>query len=61
MSSLRRLAAFLGPTLAGTAIGVNESAPDYGPAVLGFFVGSGIGLTLTAFVPRDPAGTRQHE
>jgi hypothetical protein len=57
MSSMRHVAAFFGPMLAGTAIGVN-AAPDYGPAVLGFFVGTGIGVTLTAFVPRGPEGSR---
>lgn len=57
MSSLRHFAAFFGPTLAGTAIGVNESAPDYGPTVLGFFVGAGVGLTLAAFVPASRPGT----
>lgn len=61
MPSLRRLAAFCGPTLAGTAIGFYGSA-DYGPVVLGLVVGAGVGLTLSAFVPGDePRDGRRHE
>jgi hypothetical protein len=49
--SIRQSLAVLGPLLAGTAIGINASAVGYGNAVLGAFVGLGVGVTLAAFVP----------
>lgn len=47
----RQVLAVLGPLLAGTAIGINESSVGYGNAVLGVVVGLGVGLALAAFAP----------
>lgn len=49
--NMRQVLALLGPVLAGTAIGINESSFGYGNAVLGAAVGLGVGLALSAFVP----------